>query len=118
MDPRFDRTKCKRTGPVVDKFWRDLDDAFVNATLQAVKHGGFGAASVSSSGGSPGVYALAQCWQRLDGNSCRDCLVNARSSLRACASHEARAFFTGCYLKYSIHKFFDDAAVVKLDDGM
>ncbi|KAL0794949.1 hypothetical protein Bca101_066326 [Brassica carinata] len=111
VDPRFDRTRCKRTGPVVDKFWTDLDDAFVNATLKAVKNGGFGAASVSSSGGSPGVYALAQCWQRLDGNSCRDCLVNARSSLRACASHEARAFFTGCYLKYSIHKFFDNAAV-------
>ncbi|KAG2303272.1 hypothetical protein Bca4012_062043 [Brassica carinata] len=116
VDPRFDRTRCKRTGPVVDKFWTDLDDAFVNATLKAVKNGGFGAASVSSSGGSPGVYALAQCWQRLDGNSCRDCLVNARSSLRACASHEARAFFTGCYLKYSIHKFFDNAAVQPDDD--
>ncbi|RID58016.1 hypothetical protein BRARA_F01346 [Brassica rapa] len=116
VDPRFDRTKCKRTGPVVDKFWIDLDEAFVNATLKAVKKGGFGAASVSPAGGSPGVYALAQCWQRLDGNSCRDCLVNARSSLRACQSHEARAFFTGCYLKYSTRKFFDDAAVLKLDD--
>ncbi|CAF2084195.1 unnamed protein product [Brassica rapa subsp. narinosa] len=116
VDPRFDRTKCKRTGPVVDKFWIDLDEAFVNATLKAVKKGGFGAASVSPAGGSPGVYALAQCWQRLDGNSCRDCLVNARSSLRACQSHEARAFFTGCYLKYSTLKFFDDAAVLKLDD--
>ncbi|XP_048612639.1 cysteine-rich receptor-like protein kinase 1 [Brassica napus] len=118
VDPRFDRTKCKRTGPVVDKFWIDLDEAFVNATLRAVKKGGFGAASVSPAGGSPGVYALAQCWQRLDGNSCRDCLVNARSSLRACESSEARAFFTGCYLKYSTRKFFDDAAVLKLDDGM
>ncbi|KAH0877890.1 hypothetical protein HID58_065284 [Brassica napus] len=116
VDPRFDRTKCKRTGPVVDKFWIDLDEAFVNATLRAVKKGGFGAASVSPAGGSPGVYALAQCWQRLDGNSCRDCLVNARSSLRACESSEARAFFTGCYLKYSTRKFFDDAAVLKLDD--
>ncbi|WZY98239.1 hypothetical protein YC2023_070568 [Brassica napus] len=66
VDPRFDRTKCKRTGPVVDKFWIDLDEAFVNATLKAVKKGGFGAASVSPAGGSPGVYALAQCWQRLD----------------------------------------------------
>ncbi|KAG2268722.1 hypothetical protein Bca52824_063277 [Brassica carinata] len=106
VDPRFDRTKCKRTGPVVDKFWIDLDEAFVNATLRAVKKGGFGAASVSPAGGSPG----------LDGNSCRDCLVNARSSLRACESSEARAFFTGCYLKYSTRKFFDDAAVLKLDD--
>lgn len=118
VDPRFDRTRCKRTGPVVDKFWIDLDEAFVNATLRAIKKGGFGAASVSSSGESPGVYVLAQCWQRLDGNSCRDCLVHARSSLRACQSYEGRAFFTGCYLRYSIHKFFDDAAVVKPDDGM
>ncbi|KAF8104232.1 hypothetical protein N665_0176s0043 [Sinapis alba] len=116
VDPRFDRTRCKKTGSVVDGFWRDLDEAFVNATLKAVKKGGFGAASVSSSGGSPGVYALAQCWQRLDGNSCRDCLVNARSSLRGCESYEARAFFTGCYLKYSTHKFFDDDVVLKPDD--
>ncbi|KAL0704558.1 hypothetical protein Bca4012_070983 [Brassica carinata] len=112
VDPRFDRTKCKRTGPVVDKFWIDLDEAFVNATLRAVKKGGFGAASVSPAGGSPG-FTL---WLSVG----KDLMVTrveiVWSSLRACESSEARAFFTGCYLKYSTRKFFDDAAVLKLDD--
>ncbi|CAH2036894.1 unnamed protein product [Thlaspi arvense] len=111
VDPRFDRARCEGTGSSgVGEFWKDLDEAFVNVTLKAVRNGGFGA------GGSPSVYALAQCWQTLDENSCRDCLVNARSSLRACGGHEARAFFTGCYVKYSTHKFFDDAAERKPDE--
>lgn len=118
VDSRFDRAKCKEGGSEIGEFWKDLDEAFVNVTLKAVKNGGFGAASVTSAGGNPVVYALAQCWQTLDENSCRECLVNARSSLRFCDGHEARAFFTGCYLMYSTHKFFDDSAEHKPDDGM
>ncbi|ESQ34892.1 hypothetical protein EUTSA_v10007076mg [Eutrema salsugineum] len=116
LDPRFDRAQCEKTASWVGEYWKELDEAFVNVTLKAVKNGGFGAASVARAGGSLAVYALAQCWQTLDENSCRDCLVNARSSLRACDGHEARAFFTGCYLKYSTHKFFDDAAERKHGD--
>uniref|UniRef100_A0A1J3FLL0 Cysteine-rich receptor-like protein kinase 1 n=1 Tax=Noccaea caerulescens TaxID=107243 RepID=A0A1J3FLL0_NOCCA len=116
VDPRFDRAICEKTGSGLGGFSRDLDEAFVNVTLKAVRNGGFGAASVARAGGNPAVYALAQCWQTLDEDSCRDCLVNARSSLRACDGHGARAFFTGCYLKYSTHKFFDDAAERKHDD--
>lgn len=115
VDSRFDRTKCEETESGFGAFWKYLDEALVNVTLKAVKNGGFGAASVTR---AEAVYALAQCWQTLDENSCRECLVNARSSLRACDGHEARAFFTGCYLKYSTHKFFDDAAERKPDDGM
>lgn len=118
VDPKFDRDQCEERVSGFGEFWKDLDEAFVNVTLKAVKNGGFGAASVTRAGGNMAVYALAQCWQTLDENSCRDCLVNARSSLRACDGHEARAFFTGCYLKYSTHKFFDDDAEHKHDDGM
>ncbi|KAG7597556.1 Gnk2-homologous domain [Arabidopsis suecica] len=113
VDPRFDRAKCEETEPGFGDFWKYLDEALVNVTLKAVKNGGFGAAAVTR---AEAVYALAQCWQTLDENSCRECLVNARSSLRACGGHEATAFFTGCYLKYSTHKFFDDAAEHKPDD--
>ncbi|XP_010477109.1 PREDICTED: cysteine-rich receptor-like protein kinase 1 [Camelina sativa] len=112
VDPRFDRAKCEGTESGFGTFWKYLDDALVNVTLKAVKNGGFGAASVIR---DVAVYALAQCWQTLDENSCRECLVNARSSLRDCDGHEATAFFTGCYLKYSTHKFFDDAAELKPD---
>ncbi|CAE5957914.1 unnamed protein product [Arabidopsis arenosa] len=112
VDPRFDRAKCEETEPGFGDFWKYLDEALVNVTLKAVKNGGFGAAAVTR---AEAVYALAQCWQTLDENSCRECLVNARSSLRACGGHEASAFFTGCYLKYSTHKFFDDAAEHKPD---
>ncbi|EOA39914.1 hypothetical protein CARUB_v10008603mg [Capsella rubella] len=113
VDPRFDRAKCVVTESGFGTFWKYLDEALVNVTLKAVKNGGFGAASVIR---SEAVYALAQCWQTLDENSCRECLVNARSSLRDCEGHEAMAFFTGCYLKYSTHKFFDAAAEHKPDD--
>ncbi|KAL9856962.1 putative cysteine-rich receptor-like protein kinase 1 RLK-Pelle-DLSV family [Arabidopsis thaliana] len=112
VDPRFDKANCEETETGFGEFWRFLDEALVNVTLKAVKNGGFGAASVIK---TEAVYALAQCWQTLDENTCRECLVNARSSLRACDGHEARAFFTGCYLKYSTHKFFDDAAEHKPD---
>ncbi|CAN8304748.1 unnamed protein product [Cochlearia groenlandica] len=121
VDSRFDRAQCDEPVSGLGEFWRDLDEAFVNVTLKAVKNGGFGAATVARDRGGDSnspvvVYALAQCWQTLDEKSCRDCLVNARSSLRACEGHEARAFFTGCFLKYSTHRFFDDDAERKAYD--
>ncbi|XP_058739425.1 cysteine-rich receptor-like protein kinase 42 [Vicia villosa] len=58
-----------------------------------------------------GVYALAQCWNSLGNNGCRDCLKNAAKKVRACLSltnNEGRALNAGCYLRYSTRKFFNE----------
>lgn len=56
-----------------------------------------------------GVYALAQCWNTLGNNGCRDCLKNAAKKVRGClTNNEGRALNAGCYLRYSTRKFFDE----------
>ncbi|XP_010532281.1 PREDICTED: cysteine-rich receptor-like protein kinase 1 [Tarenaya hassleriana] len=120
LDALFDQVKCSNAGSSIAfrEFESDLDHAFVNVTLKAVRNGGFGVAVASSGEGHVAVYALAQCWHTLDENSCRDCLVTARSSMMTCnGKEEATAFFTGCYLKYSTRRFFDEAAEHKHYDG-
>lgn len=67
------------------------------------KGGGFGAVKVM------GVYALAQCWESLGRDGCRECLDKAGMRVRrSCRMRkEGRGFNAGCYLRYSTDKFFN-----------
>lgn len=65
--------------------------------------GGFGVA------GESGAHALAQCWESLGKESCRVCLEKAVRELKRCVSRrEGRAMNSGCYLRYSDYKFYND----------
>jgi hypothetical protein len=58
-----------------------------------------------------GVYALAQCWNTLGIQGCKDCLKNAVKKVRGCLPNkEGRALNAGCYLRYSTHNFFNEGA--------
>ncbi|VYS68820.1 unnamed protein product [Arabidopsis thaliana] len=72
------------------------------AARVAVRKGGFGVA------GESGVHALAQCWESLGKEDCRVCLEKAVKEVKRCVSRrEGRAMNTGCYLRYSDHKFYN-----------
>jgi len=72
------------------------------AARVAVRKGGFGVA------GENGVHALAQCWESLGKEDCRVCLEKAVKEVKRCVSRrEGRAMNTGCYLRYSDHKFYN-----------
>lgn len=114
VNPIFDRVECngvKMHSPMEDSMDREfqstLDQAFVNVTQRAPKNKGFGVAKVG--GETVTVYTMAQCWRTLSENDCRDCLLQAKSGLRTCVPNsEGRALFTGCFLRYSTARFYDD----------
>ncbi|KAK7339547.1 hypothetical protein VNO77_20221 [Canavalia gladiata] len=59
-----------------------------------------------------GVYALAQCWNTVGSDGCRDCLRKARKDVKGCLpQREGRALNAGCYLRYSTHKFYNEEGV-------
>lgn len=65
--------------------------------------GGFGVA------GESGAHALAQCWESLRKDECKVCLEKAVREVKRCVSRrEGRAMNTGCYLRYSDYKFYND----------
>ncbi|KAJ1412166.1 Serine-threonine/tyrosine-protein kinase, catalytic domain [Sesbania bispinosa] len=56
-----------------------------------------------------GVYALAQCWNTVGNDGCRDCLRKAGKEVRGCLpKREGRALNAGCYLRYSTEKFYNE----------
>ncbi|GFZ11571.1 cysteine-rich RLK (RECEPTOR-like protein kinase) 42 [Actinidia rufa] len=77
----------------------------VNCSDRRRKNGGFAAGEVK------GVFGLAQCWETVSGDGCRECLEKAMSQVRECGdSKEGRVMNAGCYLRYSASKFFNDGA--------
>ncbi|CAH2080041.1 unnamed protein product [Thlaspi arvense] len=75
------------------------------AARAAVRHGGFGIA------GESGVHALAQCWESVGKEGCKVCLEKAVGEVKRCVSRrEGRAMNSGCYLRYSDHKFYNGDA--------
>ncbi|KAG4395653.1 hypothetical protein GLYMA_19G005700v4 [Glycine max] len=55
-----------------------------------------------------GVYALAQCWKTVGVKGCSDCLRKAENEVKGCLpKREGRALNTGCYLRYSTVKFYN-----------
>lgn len=62
--------------------------------------------------GEGGVFAMAQCWETLDKLSCQKCLIAAEKKMQECVpSNEGRSLFTGCFMRYSTRKFYNNVYV-------
>ncbi|XWS48185.1 hypothetical protein CRYUN_Cryun13aG0051600 [Craigia yunnanensis] len=97
-------------------FQTKLDQVIMNVTKMALKNNGYAATEVK--GGVVTGYALAQCWKTIDEESCRECLRNAGLELRKCApGAKGKAMFSGCHMRYSTNRFFDQEAKTKDNQG-
>ena len=93
-------------------FGRNVDYAVGNVTRIALRNGGFGTVEVD------GVYALAQCWNSVPTEGCRECLQKAAKGVRGCVpKDEGRGMNAGCYLRYSTTKFYNEGGQTEHDHG-
>ncbi|KAK1569170.1 hypothetical protein Q3G72_033386 [Acer saccharum] len=106
--PLIDSVTCSSQNSTVvsrNTFLESVGYAVGNVTKIAAAEGtggGFGAVSVN------GVYALAQCWESVGRDGCRECLEKAGKAVRGCGvKTEGRGLNAGCYLRYSDYKFFN-----------
>ncbi|XP_022739591.1 cysteine-rich receptor-like protein kinase 42 [Durio zibethinus] len=96
----------------VNLFGRNVDYAVGKVTRIALRNGGFGVEQVD------GVYALAQCWKSVPAEGCRQCLQKAAKAVRGCVpKKEGRGMNTGCYLRYSTKKFYNEGTEAEHDHG-
>lgn len=123
VDANYDHVTCGSPASasydtyMYQDFQSKLDKVIMNVTKMALKNDGYGATEVK--GGVVTVYALAQCWKTINKNSCKQCLLNAGLGLRKCApGAEGRAMFSGCYMRYSTNRFFNQDAKTKDDQGL
>ncbi|KAG9130131.1 hypothetical protein Leryth_019949 [Lithospermum erythrorhizon] len=119
IDQSKDTKNCSsETGPSVDNdegavFKKDAEGLIDNVTSSALGSGGGYAVR-----GSKGVYGLAQCWKTLSKSGCEDCLRKAGQDLKTCLpKREGKALYTGCYLRYSTSKFYNDPPRTNDDDS-
>lgn len=109
-DPLRDTLNCtSQHGTVVDKTERLELEESVGRVVESVtnralaKGGGFAVGEVE------GVYALAQCWNTIGSDGCRECLRKAGKEVRGCLpKRDGRALNAGCYLRYSTNKFYNE----------
>ncbi|KAJ1283884.1 hypothetical protein BS78_03G161200 [Paspalum vaginatum] len=113
LDAAADATVCgaagegNYTGADPRAFGAAVRAALANVTGAAAGPGsqGFGAGSAASGGAT--AFALAQCWESLNGTACEQCLRAASAAVAGCApATEGRALFAGCYLRYSTQLFW------------
>ncbi|KAK7271658.1 hypothetical protein RJT34_27738 [Clitoria ternatea] len=113
IDPLRDTVNCtSQSGSVVGgperlelsrRVGRVVDNV-VRVAVSGDDHGGEGFAV----GEGEGVYALAQCWKSVGRKGCGDCLRKAGNEVRGCLpNREGRALNSGCYLRYSTVKFYN-----------
>ncbi|KAK8685237.1 hypothetical protein V6N13_041242 [Hibiscus sabdariffa] len=122
VDPTYDYVECgSPRGDSNDTYMRQdfqskLDHVIMNVKNEAMGKSRFGAAEAK--GGVVTVYALAQCWKTIDSNTCKRCLTDAGMRLRICSpGAEGRALYTGCYMRYSTNRFFDNASKTEEEKG-
>ncbi|EEF37686.1 kinase, putative [Ricinus communis] len=105
----FDEVKCSQenvsgSNGENDKlrFVKSVEHAIGNVSSKAVENGGFGVVGIE------GVYALAQCWESVGKDGCRECLRKAGKEVKGCgAKKEGRGLNAGCYLRYSTERFYN-----------
>jgi hypothetical protein len=116
VDKRRDMMKCGNPGGVTGdqyigrEFKKTVHKIVHNVTKTAVRTMGF--AVSAEQGGVEGVYAMAQCWRRLNPVGCNQCLSNAAKKVIMCApAPEGRVMNAGCFLRYSTDNFFGNGNV-------
>ncbi|KAG2383810.1 Cysteine-rich receptor-like protein [Vigna angularis] len=107
-DPLRDTVNCTTqyggvAGEAEVVFGKSVGKVVENVVRVAVNEGrGFAV------GEGEGVYALAQCWKTVGEKGCGDCLKKAGNEVRGCLpKKEGRALNSGCYLRYSTVKFYN-----------
>ncbi|XP_077244201.1 cysteine-rich receptor-like protein kinase 3 [Tasmannia lanceolata] len=89
-------------------FAANTNEIMRNLSIEAPKNNGFFAGFVG--GGNSTAYGLAQCWDSLNTTSCSMCLENAVSNIGSCLpNEEGRVLNSGCYMRYSTQKFYNDS---------
>ncbi|KAM7275625.1 hypothetical protein ACFE04_017491 [Oxalis oulophora] len=118
VDPNYDYVNCTTTitelpdNAIEVEFERKVAQVIENVTKTASKNGGF--AVYELKGGMVSVYAMAQCWKTLNFSTCESCLIEAGSRLMRCTPGiDGRALFTGCFLRYSTDRFYEDLHITK-----
>ncbi|KAF8390450.1 hypothetical protein HHK36_024976 [Tetracentron sinense] len=105
-----DRTVCGNStfGGNRTTFRPNTIELVRNLSAEAQKNNGFFVGSVNR--GNSTVFGLAQCWKLVNGSSCGKCLENAVSMIGSCLpKEEGRVLNTGCYLRYSTHRFYNNS---------
>ncbi|KAL2492640.1 Cysteine-rich receptor-like protein kinase 42 [Abeliophyllum distichum] len=96
-------------------FTSKVNEAVMNVTLTAASNEGFGATEVKQ--GLISVYAIGQCWNTLDAQTCTLCLNEAGVEIDMCLpGAEGQVLNAGCYLRYSTHNFFVNGTATTLDN--
>ncbi|KAF9624795.1 hypothetical protein IFM89_014083 [Coptis chinensis] len=112
IDSQLDRRVCNSTAVATEEslkleFTNRATEVIRNVTATAVNNSGFGVAEMKR--GAVSVYALAQCWKTINRTGCQTCLDKAVTEVSQCLpGREGRAANTGCYLRYSTQKFYNE----------
>ncbi|KAK7273540.1 hypothetical protein RIF29_14596 [Crotalaria pallida] len=121
-DPARDTVNCtsQHGDEVVDEAQRlRLEDSVARVVDRVIemavdkgRGGGFGVAEVES------VYAMAQCWNSVGSEGCRECLRKGGKEVKGCLpKKEGRALNAGCYLRYSTEKFYSEQGAAAEEGG-
>ncbi|MQM07732.1 hypothetical protein Taro_040572 [Colocasia esculenta] len=108
VDPALDTAVCggTRVGgvPGEEEPWRrGVVGLLGNLTEAAAGNGGFAVREDAAAG----VYGLAECWETVGAEGCRECLGKAGREVAGCLpAREGRGLNAGCYLRYSDSKFY------------
>ncbi|XP_065875337.1 cysteine-rich receptor-like protein kinase 1 [Euphorbia lathyris] len=121
-NPKYDFINCTtQTNASIEKplqveFKNKVAQLITNVSELALKNRSF--ATVEAESEPVPAYALAQCWDSLKIEECRECLVAAGRELGNCAPGAGgQAMFTGCYMRYSTTKFFNSSSAVAPEEG-
>ncbi|XP_039067946.1 cysteine-rich receptor-like protein kinase 1 [Hibiscus syriacus] len=122
VDPNYDYVKCgSPMGDFNDTYMREdfqskLDHVITEVKEEAMGKSRFGV--TEAKGGVVTVYALAQCWKTINRSACKQCLTDAGMRLRKCGpGAEGRALYTGCYMRYSTNRFFNNDSKTEDEKG-
>ncbi|CAJ1946683.1 unnamed protein product [Sphenostylis stenocarpa] len=108
-EPVRDTVNCTtQYGPVAGEAERLVFGDSVGKVVESVVRVAVNEGRGFAVGEGEGVYALAQCWKTVRGKGCSDCLRKAGNEVRRCLpKREGRALNSGCYLRYSTFKFYN-----------